>query len=63
MSYLPKPGANHKIRLRVPNREIPLVRGYKNLGLRSIEDKIGATVTDVIPDESIPSGRIAVDII
>ncbi len=63
MSYLPRLCANDKIRLRAPNREIPLVRGYKNLGLRSIEHKTGARVMDVIPDESIPPGQIAVDII
>jgi len=58
---LPKPGDVKKMRIRAPYREIPLVRGYKNLGLRLIEQKTGARVTGVIPDESVPSGRIEVD--
>jgi len=59
--YLPGKGAASMIRLRVPMREIPLVRGYRNLGLRWIEDKTGASVATVIPDDSVPSGRICVD--
>lgn len=58
---LPGPGEAEKIRLRAPMREIPLVRGYKNNGIRLVEDKTGAKVTGVIPDESVPSGRIGVD--
>ena len=62
-SHLPKPGAADRIRLRVPYREIPLVKGHKNLGLRLIEDKTGARVMGVVPDESIPEGQVGVDII
>ena len=59
---LPKPGGEAaKIKLRAPHREIPLVRGYKNRGLRLIEKKTGAEVAGVIPDESVPSGQIIVD--
>ncbi len=61
--YLPKPENAKKIMLRAPHREIPLVRGYKNRGLRLIEDKTGAKVIGVIPDESLPSGRIGVELI
>ena len=61
--YLPKPGKAKKIKLRAPHREIPLVRGYKNCGLRLIEDKTGANVIGVIPDESLPSGQISVEYI
>jgi histone acetyltransferase (RNA polymerase elongator complex component) len=56
--YLPKPGQYKKITIKAPYREIPLVRGYKNRGLALIENKIGAEITAVIPDESVPHGQI-----
>ena len=59
--YLPKRGDVTKMRIRVPYREIPLLRGYKNSGLGLIEQKTGARVTGVIADESVPSSRIGVD--
>ena len=51
----------HAIRLRVPPREIPLVRGYRNQGLQHIEKRCGARVVGVLPDESLQPGQIAVD--
>jgi histone acetyltransferase (RNA polymerase elongator complex component) len=62
-SYLSGLGVAGKIRLRAPSREIPLVRGYKNRGLRLIEEKTGAKVTGVTPDEGVPAGQVMVDII
>ena len=59
--YLPDTGEAKKIRLRVPRREIPLVTGYKNRGLRSIEDKTGAKVIGVTPDDSVLNGQIRVE--
>jgi histone acetyltransferase (RNA polymerase elongator complex component) len=59
--YLPQMGETNEIRLRVPSREIPLVTGYKNRGLRSIEDKTGAKVMGVIPDDSVLNGQIRVE--
>lgn len=59
--FLPKPGEAREIRIRAPRREIPLVRGYRNRGLGSIEAKTGARITAVAVDESLPSCRIAVD--
>jgi histone acetyltransferase (RNA polymerase elongator complex component) len=56
--YLPEPGRFKKIKIRAPSREIPLVRGYKNRGLSLIEHKIGAEITGVIHDESVPNGQI-----
>jgi histone acetyltransferase (RNA polymerase elongator complex component) len=56
--YLPKPGQFKKITIKAPYREIPLVRGYKNRGLSLIENKIGAEIMHVIPDESVPYGQI-----
>lgn len=62
-SYLPGKDLADSIRLRVPPREIPLVRGYKNLGLRWIEERTGARVIAVIPDGAVPPGQIRVDIL
>lgn len=61
--YLPKPGQFKKITIKAPYREIPLVRGYKNRGLALIENKIGAEITAVIPDESVPHGQIGFETI
>lgn len=60
-SYLPEWGLAAEMRLRVPHRELPLVRGYKNRGLRSIEDKTGAKVIEVIADDTVPAGQVVVD--
>ena len=59
--YLPKPGQANKIRIRVSPREIPLVRGYKNAGLRAIELKTGARVEGVFPDDGLAYGKIEVE--
>lgn len=58
---LPKPGEAARIALRVHPREIPLVRGHRNQGLRSIENRTGASITGVLADDSLPSGQIGVD--
>ncbi len=58
MPGLPDFGEASGIKLYSPKREIPLVRGYKNRGLRAIERMTGARVTGVLPDDTIPSGRI-----
>jgi histone acetyltransferase (RNA polymerase elongator complex component) len=60
-SYLPEWGAVAEIGLRVPHRELPLVRGYENRGLRSIEEKTGAKVIKVIGDDTVPPGQVVVD--
>ncbi len=62
-SCLPRRGVADRMRLRVPPREIPLVRGYKNRGLHLIQEKTGAKVTGVMPDEAVPSGQIRVDVL
>lgn len=61
MPLLPGRGEVNHIRLRVPPREIPLVRGYRNQGIRRIEETCGAKVVSVLPDESLQPGQIAVD--
>ncbi|MDY6973130.1 MAG: radical SAM protein [Thermodesulfobacteriota bacterium] len=60
--HLPRPGIASQIRILAPKREVPLVRGYKNIGIRLLEGKTGAIVTGVIPDDSIPAGEIAVEV-
>ncbi|MBN1848354.1 MAG: radical SAM protein [Deltaproteobacteria bacterium] len=60
-SYLPRFKETQRFGIRSPNREIPLIRGYKNQGLDLIERKTGAKVVYVKPDDSIPSGRLAID--
>ena len=59
--FLPRPGEAGSIRIRVPFREIPLVRGYKNRGLVSIERITGAEVREVSGDDTVPPGRAAFD--
>jgi histone acetyltransferase (RNA polymerase elongator complex component) len=60
-SSLPRSGGLTKIRLRVSPEEVPLVRGYKNVGLRHIENVTGAKVVEVCPDLSVPLGRLRVE--
>jgi len=57
---LPKPGEASLIKILAPKRDIPLVRGYKNQGLKEIETKTGAKVVKVELDDSIPSGRVRI---
>jgi histone acetyltransferase (RNA polymerase elongator complex component) len=58
---LSRPGEASAVKLRVPPREIALLRGYRNEGLHKIENKMVVRVTAVLPDESLPAGRIEVD--
>ncbi|MFC1866930.1 elongator complex protein 3 [Thermodesulfobacteriota bacterium] len=62
-SLLPKPGEAAKIVIRAPHKEIPLIRGYKNRGLRLIEEKTGAQVACIKPDDSVIPGRVEVEMI
>jgi hypothetical protein len=58
---LPVIGFAKRVRLRVPTRDIPLLRGYQNQGLRLIERKIGARITAIQPDETLDPGTVGVD--
>ena len=60
-SELPGPGEVLHITIKVPGRDIPLIRGYKNEGLKKIEDRTGATVVRIEVDDSIPEGRVKVE--
>jgi histone acetyltransferase (RNA polymerase elongator complex component) len=61
-AFLPGQGQAKKIRIRVPSREVALLRGYRNAGLRRIEEETQARVDGIFADDSVPSGRIVVDI-
>ncbi len=55
---LPKPGVVSQMSIRVPKKDIPLIRGYKNQGLEWIEKKTGARVIKVESDDDIPPGKV-----
>jgi len=59
-AQLPKPGSYSIFNLRVAQKEIPLIRGYKNQGLRWIEEKTGSKIAAVIGDKSMAAGKIEV---
>jgi len=59
--FLPARGEADQIGLRVSRRELPLVRGFRNTGLRMIEEKTGAKVRRIRPDDSLAFGEIAVE--
>ncbi|MBW1786394.1 MAG: radical SAM protein [Deltaproteobacteria bacterium] len=58
---LPRPGETERIYIRVPEREIPLVRGHRNEGTRWIEQITGAAVVSVTADDSLPPGKARID--
>jgi histone acetyltransferase (RNA polymerase elongator complex component) len=58
---LPRLGEASKIKIRAPKREIPLLRGYKNLGLEWIERKTGARINGIETDDSILPGRVIIE--
>jgi histone acetyltransferase (RNA polymerase elongator complex component) len=60
-AFLPRFNKTQNIGIRAPKREIPLVRGYKNEGVRLLEEKSGARIIYVKPDDSVPCGMIEVD--
>ena len=62
-SYLPTIGKAKNIILFAPKEEIPLIMGYKKSGIRHIETITGAMVKDIIPDDSISSGKVTFKIL
>ena len=62
-SMLPEAGTAAEIGIRLPQKEIPLLRGHKNMGIKQLEKQTGAKITYVKPDSSITSGKIEVDVI
>jgi histone acetyltransferase (RNA polymerase elongator complex component) len=57
--YLPARGEAKAIILRAPRNDIPLLKGYKNGGLRHLESITGSTIVDILPDDSIATGEVA----
>jgi len=57
---LPAPGTVRQMTLLAPGREIPLVRGHRNQGIRRIEEKTGATVIGIGADETVPRGKVRI---
>lgn len=51
------------LKIRVSNRDIPLLRGYKNKGLEFIKSKTGAASVFIRRDDAVPSGSIKVEIL
>ena len=60
--FLPGPGKAKRISIRVPSKDVALLRGYRNEGVRRIEEKTKACVESILTDDSLPSGRIAVEV-
>lgn len=59
--YLPALGEAKTIILRAPRRDIPLLKGYRNGGLRHLESITGTTIDNILPDDSIAPGEVAFD--
>lgn len=60
-SLLPEKGSMRGICIRVHPREVPLMRGFKNNGIREVEKKTEATVQRVVGDASLFPGCIRVE--
>jgi histone acetyltransferase (RNA polymerase elongator complex component) len=59
--FLPGPGEATRISIRIPSQDISLLRGHRNEGLRRIEERTKAMIDEILSDDSLPSGRIAVE--
>jgi histone acetyltransferase (RNA polymerase elongator complex component) len=60
-AFLPGPDEVKRISIRVPSRDIALLRGHKNEGIRRIEERTRARIDEILADDSLPSGRITVE--
>ncbi len=58
---LPRPGEVVNIKILAPKRDIPLLRGYRNRGIKKIAAITGAAVVKVDTDDSMPQGKIRVE--
>jgi len=57
--YLPAPGETKTMTLHAHWRDIPLLKGYRNNGLRHLESITGARIENILPDDSIAPGEVA----
>jgi len=60
---LPVMGGTKNILLHAPHKEIPLLVGYKKSGMRHIEAITGSVIKDIIPDDTIPCGEVAITVL
>ena len=60
-AFLPGPGEAERITIRIPSKEIALFRGHRNEGIRRIEKRTKALIEGILPDDSLPPGRIRVE--
>jgi histone acetyltransferase (RNA polymerase elongator complex component) len=58
--YLPTFSEPKTIILHAPRDEIPLIMGYRKSGKKTIEALTGGIVGKIVPDGSIPLGKISV---
>lgn len=58
---LPRPQEVSRLRIRLPQKEIPLLRGYKNRGLFWIKSRTGAEHIRIEADDSVPPGKVKID--
>ena len=58
---LPERRSCTRLRIRAPEPEIPLVRGYRNRGIAWIEESTGASVVGVVADNAVPRGHVKVE--
>ena len=61
--FLPVMAERKNILLHAPKKEISLVVGYKKSGMRHIETITRSVVKNIIPDDSIPCGEVAVKVL
>ncbi len=60
---LPAPGVAKTLEIRANVNEIPLLRGYRNAGIRNIKRATGASVVSIKGDAKIEKGKVEVKII
>jgi histone acetyltransferase (RNA polymerase elongator complex component) len=58
---LPREGEAARIRLRIPPREISLMRGFKNEGFDRLQASTGARIEGIVADPSLPPGQVKVE--
>ena len=60
-ALLPEPFEGKALRIAVHPRDVPLVRGYRNQGLREMQERTGADSLEIVQDESLAPGAPAVE--
>jgi histone acetyltransferase (RNA polymerase elongator complex component) len=61
--FLPAPATATNIGIRMPEREIPLLRGYENSGVKKIEKACGIGLKYIRPDNRLQPDKIEIDIL